>query len=174
MPASDKPRLYIALYARGNSNDGEAFHWALVVGPKSETPNSRGARYHAKNPPGATQNWVYERRETSMMPTNMLLLRMVVAKVTDWARLEQVLAAVALVQNDSSWNCRLWVRDALAALEADGHSLGTKRVGWDDVEQQLRQYAQNKIAQHRFDGQADWDMSKVPTYDLLEGKEVTP
>jgi hypothetical protein len=35
-------------------------------------------------------------------------------------------------------------------------------------------YCQRKKDQHRLDGKGKFDMSKVPTYDLIERKETIP
>ncbi|KFA69137.1 hypothetical protein S40285_09817 [Stachybotrys chlorohalonatus IBT 40285] len=80
---SDKDRLYVALY-----------HWAFIVGSKTESANSYGRQVHAKEimtvegtPPVLKSRWVYENRETSMAPTSMLLTRIVIVKVKDKHRL---------------------------------------------------------------------------------------
>ncbi|KAH0542454.1 hypothetical protein FGG08_003125 [Glutinoglossum americanum] len=172
-----KPRLYVALYARGNSQpDGEVYHWALIVGPKEELQGSLGGRYHVKNAIDGTGNpyWYYQRVEIPVQPTSTLLVRITVAKVADQEKLEQTLENVPLIQNEPNWNCRVWIRDALAALEADERSLGTKKTDWQIVEHIANWYVQHKKDQHRFDGQVQWDMAKAPTYNLLEDRETIP
>ena len=142
MPTSDKPRLYVALYARGSSqSDGEPYHWALIVGPKEELQDSRGRRHHVRNTIDQAGNsyWYYQQVEIPVQPTSTLLVRIAIAKVTDQAQLERTLENMTLVQNDPNWNCRIWVGDALAALEGDGRSLGTKRMDWQTETRSIQQ-----------------------------------
>lgn len=45
---------------------------------------------------------------------------------------------------------------------------------WTRVRNTTMGYCEQKKKEHRFDGQGDYDMKEVPTYDLVEGKETTP
>ncbi len=47
MVASKKDRVYIAIYARGGL-DPNAYHWAIIVGPKNEVEHGRGIRYRVR------------------------------------------------------------------------------------------------------------------------------
>ncbi|KAL8923767.1 MAG: hypothetical protein Q9208_004415 [Pyrenodesmia sp. 3 TL-2023] len=174
---SDKDRLYIALYARGGSanrqpGSDERYHWALLVGPKSDEEAARGTRYHAKNP--LDGKWTYEERDIFTARSIMLLVRIVVGKVTSNDRLQAALRSVPIVQGDESWNCVAWVRQALEAVKADGKAVGTSQLEWETVRRAALDYVQGKKDAHRFDGLGDFDMSKTATYDLLEGKEIVP
>lgn len=77
---SDKDRLYVVLHTRGGApkmpgkedtyvflnhypnnvvtgvSSANRYHWSLVVGPKTETPEARGMRYHAKEMPTCKEN----------------------------------------------------------------------------------------------------------------------
>lgn len=176
MAPSNKLRLYIALYARG-SEAQDPYHWALISGPKTETDTSRGKRYHVRQRQ-YTENgelrsrWEYGELEIPTSPTRMILVRVMVAKVVKWERMQQILRAVPTVQNDPNWTCRTWVRDALASLAADVGVLGTSATAWTTVESTVKRYVGQKKDQHRFDGQVHWDMNKVPTWDLIENKET--
>ncbi|KAK5988027.1 hypothetical protein PT974_12163 [Cladobotryum mycophilum] len=101
MDAINKDRLYVALYARGGAPKmpglEDTYHWALIVGPKSESSGSHGSRFHAKeslgfvgNPPVAQSVWQYEERQISMAPTSMLLVRVLVAKVKNMSQLRSI------------------------------------------------------------------------------------
>jgi hypothetical protein len=50
--------------------------------------------------------------------------------------------------------------------------LGTGSTDWQYVRDTVMWYIEDKKAGHRFDGQGNFDMTKVPTWDLLSGKEV--
>ena len=104
----------------------------------------------------------------------MLLTRVIIGKVTDNARLATTIASVPLVQDNPAWTCRTWVRDAIAALEADERSLGTRVTDWQKIEQAANDYVAQKRQQRRYDGSGTWKAGAVPTYDLLLREEVVP
>lgn len=182
MTPSNKPRLYVALFARGNSGGGEPYHWALVLGPKDDVARSAGPtiggeaiRYDVRSGFARTgAPWVYVRQSVQMgRDTNTMLGRVLVAKVTDWSRLDAVLNRVPVVQNDRRWNCRVWVRSALAALEADGKSLGVHQTDWAEIENMARLYVRGKIEENRYGGSVEYLPGSPPTYDMLEGREIS-
>ncbi|KAL8750630.1 MAG: hypothetical protein Q9184_006355 [Pyrenodesmia sp. 2 TL-2023] len=176
---SDKDRLYVALYVRGGEGkrDPDAddlYHWGLLVGPKGEDKSAKGFRFHAKNPVNATgeSEWMYDEQAIGMARTASLLVRIVVAKVTDMDRLRAAIRSVPIIQNDLSWTCITWLRNALEAVEADGKAVGTSKLDWEIVRRTAKSYIQEKKDAHRFDGKSDFDMTKTATYDLLEGREI--
>lgn len=57
-------------------------------------------------------------------------------------------------------------------LKADPKALGTSVVKWEKVRSEAMEYCQRKKDQHRFDGQGNFDMRKVPTYDAMERMEI--
>jgi hypothetical protein len=74
--------------------------------------------------------------------------------------------------SSANWTCRIWVRDALTNLAADVGVLGTSIADWTTAESTAERYVRQKKDQHRFDGQVQWNMDKVPTWDLIENKEA--
>ncbi|MCJ1246431.1 hypothetical protein MMC30_003638 [Trapelia coarctata] len=152
------------------------YHWGLIIGPKVEVKDGRGMRYHAKETllrPGQNE-WSYEEREISLAPTNMLLVRIMIGKVADVERAVSILRSVPVVQGSQTWNCVVWVKNALEGLQADGKAMGTSKLEWRVVRDAAMRYCQHKRDQHRFDGTTSVDTSKAPTYDLLEGREAIP
>ncbi|KAB5550936.1 hypothetical protein GE09DRAFT_1222751 [Coniochaeta sp. 2T2.1] len=140
------------------SNKDRLYHWAFITGPKVITQQSAGRRIHAKErmgQSGSGSHWEYENRSISMLPTAMILVRIVVGKIEDNARLTSIMESVPMLGKD---------KKALRASVTD----------WKTVRDGCMQYVQKKAAQHRFDGQAPgkFDDSKVATYDLLEKKEI--
>ncbi|KAK2748984.1 hypothetical protein FQN57_007267 [Myotisia sp. PD_48] len=162
MSAANKDRVYVALYARGGQ-DPNTYHWAIIVGPKEEVEGGKGYRYHVKqqlDPNNPTQfNWVYQALDISLIQTSMLLGRVMIAKVTNSAQLRNTLDAV---------------RDAVTALEADGMSLGTRITNWAIIEQSAKDYIGEKRQQRRYDGSGPFPPGTVPTFDLIERKEIVP
>ena len=63
-------------------------------------------------------------------------------------------------------------KEVLEGLKAGGKARGTSILEWERVRDGAMNYCQRKKDQHRFDGQGSYDSSKVPTYDLIEGKET--
>lgn len=191
---SNKDRLYLALYARGgvakmpgredtyvygdslwrlNPLSIIRYHWALLMGPKSDRKDDEGVRYHARErvrPEGGSE-WVFEELTISMMPTQMILVRIMLAKIEQADRLRQLLRQIPIRQGEEGWNCVLWVKEALDNLERSKDVIGTCVLDWESVREAALSYCQKKKDQHRFDGKGKFDTSQVPTYDLIQGKE---
>lgn len=133
-----------------------------------------GVRYHAKERPklGGGSEWFFEERESPLAPTSMLLVRVVIGKIENGNRLVEILRNTPIRQGQPGWNCVGWVKEALEKLKVDPKALGTSIVEWEKVRGEAMNYCQRKKDQHRFDGQGNFDMRKVPTYDLMERKEI--
>ncbi|EKM75443.1 hypothetical protein AGABI1DRAFT_46482 [Agaricus bisporus var. burnettii JB137-S8] len=184
--SSNKDRLEIALYARGGAQKkpgGEdRYHWALIVAPKREHQGSRGIRFHAteKLQSDNSLKFVYDERDIDVFySTNMLLVRIIVAKVEKIDRVCQILRAVPVRQRENAgWNCIAWVKEALEMLDADEGALGTRTLEWNKIWDTAMTYCGGKISSHRFDGKVELvgigDPRRPPTFDLLENKEVVP
>ena len=177
MVSFNKDCIYITLYAH-SGQDSNTYHWTIIVGLKNEVEGGRGFQYHARHKldpatPGHYV-WHYEAVEIPLEQTSMLLARIMIGKVTNEVQLATTLAAVPLIQDNPAWTCRIWVRDAIAVLEADGRSLGTRVTGWQKIEQAANAYVARKRQQRRYDGSGTWKAGTVPTYDLIMGEEVIP
>ena len=104
----------------------------------------------------------------------MLLVRIMIAKVEDQSRLSDILRGTPIRQDEQGWNCVLWIKEALEKLKGDPKALGTMVIEWEKVRDGAMAYCQRKKNEHRFDGKGNFDMGKVPTYDLIERKETVP
>ncbi|TKA64707.1 hypothetical protein B0A55_10094 [Friedmanniomyces simplex] len=180
---SDKDRIFIALYARNGQPKmpglEDKYHWAIIVGPKIIVPESEGRRFHAREkmtPVDETIKWIwgFEECTTTMDPTQMILARVLIGKIANTKRLESVLRSTPVRAAKPGWNCVEWVKEALQGLNEDGKALGTSVMDWESVRDAAMGYVASKIAQHRFDRKGTFDMLKVATWDLLEGKESIP
>lgn len=184
---SNKDRLYVALHVRGGSvkmPEGEdTYHWALITGPKTEDPRSRGKRFHAKETMAikdgqARSTWNFEEADISMAPEAMILVRLLVAKVLSSTRLAAILRQVPMRPGIAGWNCVGWVREALELLARDGQVLRpSMRSDWSHIRDAIMEYVSLKKAAHRFDGLAvpgQFPNDKVPTWDLHFGEEIVP
>ncbi|MCJ1471963.1 hypothetical protein MMC13_000606 [Lambiella insularis] len=151
----------------------DRYHWGLMTGLKEETEGATGIQYHTKNDiVESGQLWVYQQCEVPLTVTNMLLVKVVVGKVKSMHRLQEILRARPIVQDDPAWNCMTWVNNALIALNHDMRALGTCLLDWVTVRNAAMRYCQEKKDQHRFDGLRPFDISKVAAFDLLEGREA--
>ncbi|KAF7855966.1 hypothetical protein EAF04_009922 [Stromatinia cepivora] len=177
---SDKNRLYIALYARGGKatmpEKEDTYHWAFIVGPKKELEGSKGTRFHARErmvSPFGSQ-WQYEEVPIPLMATQMLLVRVMIAKIENDDRLLQILRKIPVRGGDHGWNCVAWVKEALEELQSDSRTLGTGVTEWKTVRDAAMTYCQKKKDQHRFDGVVTFDTHNAATFDLIDEREVIP
>ncbi|KAI9751895.1 MAG: hypothetical protein M4579_005852 [Chaenotheca gracillima] len=174
----EKLRLYVSLYARGGV-EHDRYHWALTTGPKTEleTDDSFGLRFHVKqivDPKGPSPNstlWQYEQMDMKAFATRMILIRVLIAKVLDYEKLEEIIRNAPVVQDDPSWTCRIWVKNTVAILAAKKCAIGTSTMDWAKIEETARTYVRQKKDEHRFDGMGHYDR-KVATWDVIEGQEI--
>ncbi|KAF2208990.1 hypothetical protein CERZMDRAFT_91487 [Cercospora zeae-maydis SCOH1-5] len=155
----------------------QRYHWGLVVGPKAESPDSEGRLFRVRERMTVvggvpTPAWEFEERATSMAPTAMVLIRILFGKVADIKRLESIIRSIPMKGMEPGWNCVIWLKDVMDGLRADGKALGTSVTDWSSIRDTAVQYVEAKTAQHRFDGQGQFDRSKVATWSLLDRKEV--
>ena len=96
-----------------------SYHWALIIGPKLEVENGRGMRYHSRErfDSHGKWRWINEDVDIPLLPTHMLLVRMVIGKVTNTDRLVQTPHGVPVVQGEKAWNCVMWAKNALMGLK---------------------------------------------------------
>lgn len=130
--------------------------------------------HHAKdNPkiPGIAR-WNYEKKVMTAIATPNLLARIIIAKVVDPARIEIILSGIPLSQEDPDWNCVVWVKDALTALDVDNKALGTRQLEWKVVRDKALLYVKQKKDAGRYKIESKEDPKKPPTYDLLSGSEL--
>lgn len=144
------------------------------MGPKLEDDSRhRGLRFHAKERVTSSgTEWFFEERDVPLAPTGMLLVRIMIGKIENKARVIRLLRNNPIKQGRPGWNCVVWVEEALEALKADGKAMGTSILEWERIRDGAMNYCQRKKDQHRFDGQGSYDVSKAPTYDLIQGKET--
>jgi len=128
-----------------------------------------GTRYHAKE---RINGWVFDEQTINLQPTNALLVRVMIGKIERKDRAVDIIRKTPIKPKEPGWNCVIWIKEALAALQADGKALGTSNVDWNAVRDAAMWYIEKKKAEHRFDGKGNYDSSKTPAWDLLEGRET--
>lgn len=121
---------------------------------------------------GVTKDtWFFETRELTTLKTPLLLVRVLIAKLKgSHEDLKASLQRVLVIQDDPSWTCRTWIRNALAQV-TDDSILGTGVLDWDTVERECLSYVERKKTEGRF--QKTPISETMPTYDLIEKKETT-
>lgn len=129
-------------------------------------------RYHVKN--NALTGWEYEELSLkNVRKTNTLLARILIAKVEDDGRLEEVFRTTPLVQGDPNWRCRTWVAQVLVRIISDGNIVGTSQLDWQAIEQTAREYVAKKKSAGRYENAADLVGPRL-TWDMLENQETVP
>jgi hypothetical protein len=94
------------------------------------------------------------------------------------------LRSVPLIQGNPNWTCRIWVKEALAKLDADAilepapNRIPQQRGirDWDAIEQECRRYVAKKKVAGRWSNPgvaAKFNFNEVPTYDMLHGRETS-
>ncbi|KAG9235211.1 hypothetical protein BJ875DRAFT_529655 [Amylocarpus encephaloides] len=117
---------------------------------------------------------MFEEAITTTQTIEMLLVRMEIVKFEHSELLASVLRRLPVNHGVPGWNCIGGVKDVLEALREDGTALGTCVTEWYRIRDVAIWYVQWKKDEHRFDGKGDFDMRVPATFDLLNGKEVTP
>ena len=82
----------------------------MLVGPKTERANAKGKKFHAKEKlitigGKAHITWEFEERSTSIGPTAIILVRILIGKVENIDRLVSVLQSVPIKGDEPGWNC---------------------------------------------------------------------
>jgi hypothetical protein len=179
------------LYPRGGSSASSSFrnvsscdsyHWALVVGPQTAGRTDAGTRFHVAHYDDSNR-YFYEEQD---IPLNAVaqkgLVRIAVCKVTNEERLQSILRALPVPEDDSAFSCLAWVRSGFRKLHDDGKAIKTylKSENWDDIETCARKYCKRKRDMGRFqdhgrDGApaAAWDVKKISTFNYWENRETT-
>ncbi|KAK7943696.1 uncharacterized protein PG986_012809 [Apiospora aurea] len=119
-------------------NFEDKYHWSFIVGPKNESEASRGTKFHVKNSVGSQNGvvgsmWQYEETEVPIAPVNGLLVRVMIAKVNDKNRLQEIFRGIPERPDVPGWNCVGWVKEAVEALASDPRALGTSATAWDPI-----------------------------------------
>lgn len=137
-------------------------------------------RFHAKNEitmvDGSYRSvWKYESKTTFLLSTDVLLVRIMIGKVINMHRLVSAFEQTPVRGDEPGyehWNCVEWIKEALTVIEKDQNILGTSAINWNSVRNAAMWYIEKKKAEHRFDGQGESEERRVPTWSLLEKREL--
>ncbi|KAI9164003.1 hypothetical protein HJFPF1_05638 [Paramyrothecium foliicola] len=194
----DKDRLYIALYDRPHAPAApwqDKYYWALMIGPRDETPDSIGHRFNITpckpltadatadtdtNNNTTTANGLnyhyYEVWPTPMTLSTTILARIMIGKVRDPRRLRALLANVPLRPADLGWDAIAWTQDAVLAALADSRAVKTtlNRADWHFIRDAALWFVGFKVAARRYDPARSSRDELAPAWDLTAGEELAP
>lgn len=186
----NKQRLQLALYARPKHPD--SYHYALFITPKTGSRQNNTSsqkpfsvtKFHVKNTlqniNGETvQPWRFERMVISdLLQEPRLLVCVVIGKVLPDA-VEQEFPRVKIYQVDDpdqtkaqAFDCRTWVEAALDELRGSGAVSGL--LDWETIEKSALEFVARKKDEGRWKVERRGDDVRVPTMDLLAGRELVP
>ncbi|KAF2431322.1 hypothetical protein EJ08DRAFT_733550 [Tothia fuscella] len=176
--ARNKPRLYLALYARPKYPN--TYHYALMICPKNLTNSSQVLKYHVKNTLQAidgavSQPWRYEHTDISIITGESRLFVLVcIAKViASTADIERVFSNIPIFQKDdvdeakaANFNCVEWVRLAIEAA-ADSNAV-SHLLPWDVIKERSIACVEEKMREGRLE--VSWKgVNGVPRLNLITG-----
>ena len=121
------------------------------------TPSRPWVRPEADGAPLSV--WVYEETALAHCTNQMLLARIVVAKVKDRRRLQGIFQKVPLRPDTEGWNCMGWAREAFETAAREGKALGTRVGDWVAVRDVAMKHVGEKRAGHRYDGKGGFDLT---------------
>lgn len=153
----NKNRLFITLqYRLGRPG----FHWGILLAPKSESgnPDEKGSHlFHVINSlspgvatmPGQKPSWRYESKPANVLKSSTITGRVLVAKLSGSESVEaqarhidSIIRSVPLVQNNDSWTCVTWVKQALGTLKAAGGDFASIPVLTENLENEIITFAE--------------------------------
>jgi len=170
----NKPRLYVALYALGGELGGtfptagqpREYHWALLVAPKNETPETMGKRWLFRprlphEEADTRRKWTVKMNDVKLKRHQNILVRIMIGKIKNWSEAIKIIGMQG--GEPMAETHRTWIKAIIRALREDGSCC--KHVPeWEDVEDVCDRYADQKIYHEEcFNG----DDKEVPTLDMI-------
>jgi hypothetical protein len=147
--------------------------WGIFVGPKSKSATgtlhyaSQGYRETAHIAPSAPD------------PEPHILVLVAVAKVVrpkGPRGLPNVLESVPAERGWAGAGGKMWVKEALQALNSMGCLGGRKVTEWPVVEQECLRFLGKKVGVGRWregeEGKGKWKGDETPMWDLIQGREI--
>lgn len=117
--------------------------------------------------------WIYEAIKINSNHDSRLLVRILLGEVSREDILERLFAEVPVVQDDPDFNCITWVQQALSRLNRSRILRTEVRFDWDSIQKTALEYVSKKKQQGRFESSWEGDSSKVATFDMILGREVS-
>lgn len=189
----NKPRLYLALYARLKYPN--SYHYALHVTPKKESIDTHSletTKYHCKNQLTLDQEtgklsspWALEVAKINPSTDSRLLCRILLGKIQrrsgNLRAVEELFTHIPIFQDDETYNCVAWVRLALVQLDLNNLVRwawpgGMEGPGWEFVQRTALNYVKSKKLQGRFEVRNGLELEegRVATYDMILARETVP
>lgn len=152
----------------------------MLVGPKNERDDEIPGRRYAVVPitaadPAKPAGWKYEETDVPNIKNSPgLLARVLIAKIEDEGRFNQILRETPVTAEASQWSCRLWVADVLKRLERDENgAVGTSVLSWPRIEPLVQKYVATKAENGTY-SKPDFSELPSPTWNMLLSREIYP
>lgn len=93
----------------------------------------------------------------------MMLVRIMTGKIVNKDRAVDNIRTTPIKPDEPEGICVIWVKKALAALQANKTAIRSSRADCNAVKDTAIWCVDQNKAEHRFDGKANYDSSKAPT-----------
>ena len=166
----NKDRLYIALYALGGELGGtfisQEYHWAFLIAPKKEAPDTWATRYITlpKVPILLINNeflrtrWALELDSVPLRPHQNVLGRALIGKINDRFEAERIIggdkrviqrkeevAVLPSSQTPDYRTYRTWVSERVTALREDEGECVKYIPEWREVQETCERFVEGNI-----------------------------
>jgi hypothetical protein len=118
--------------------------------------------------------WVYEAAKINHRYDKQVLARVLLGELPRADLAERVFAESPVTQDDPTFNCIVWVQQALSRLNQAKIAGTGIMFDWDSIEKTALEFVQMKKLQGRYE--TDWkgDSLEVATFDMIVGRETVP
>lgn len=118
--------------------------------------------------------WIYEAAKINIHYDKQILVRVLLGELPRVDVAERIFAEIPVIQDDSTFNCIIWVQQALSRLNQAKIAGAGVVFDWDSIEKTALEFVQKKKHQGRYG--TDWkgDSSEVATFDMQVGREMVP
>jgi hypothetical protein len=159
--------------------DPQTYHYALHISPKEESIDPtvcETTKHQCKNilqvkEDTVTISWVYEVVNVNPNHDNRILVRVLLGEVNRSDAAENF-ADVPVIQDNPNFTCVTWVRQAL--LRLNQARAGGKGIilDWGGIQKTALTFVGMKKQQGRFETGWKGDSSRIPTFNMISGKEI--
>ncbi|TDL22574.1 hypothetical protein BD410DRAFT_828349 [Rickenella mellea] len=120
----NKPRIYMALYARGQIKEGQVkYHTSLLLAPKNPDTSTRKeqcVQYHVVNKiEDGVEVWKFLPTRTMNRVETLRSVALLGKVSISESSLRSKLEKAKIAQGDKPWRCRHWVWAAIQTLVAE-------------------------------------------------------
>ncbi|KAI1776665.1 hypothetical protein F4818DRAFT_440065 [Hypoxylon cercidicola] len=162
--------LYLAIYYGGKWDS--SYRYGFLIDPTTKDEQPSGLRCCVKHLP--LRGWQYEEVSLEDIRTaDILLARIVIAKVTDYQKLTTILQETP-VRDNVDLGCNSWCKDVVDRIIQNKRAAGISSIkSWEKAEAAGLAFVCHKRLAGRYASDYTW-LLPSPTYDALEKEEILP